>query len=92
MNNAKDIALRSVTIRLTRRDCYEGALDPSGCAKVWQDERWISITVPPAQSRDFVDVIWMHGDAPRARGTLQDTFEVIAASGEGGVDVEKQDR
>ena len=33
-----DVKLRSITIRLTRRDCYEGAVDPSGCAKLWQDD------------------------------------------------------
>jgi hypothetical protein len=89
--NQSSYMLRSVTIRLTRRDCYEGALDPSGCAKLWQDERWISIVVPPRQSQDFVDVIWMHGDALRTRGTVQDTFELIAAAGEAGIEVEKSD-
>lgn len=92
VNNAHDMVLKSVTIRLMRRDCHAGAIDPSGCAKVWQDDRWIAIAVPPRQSRNFVDVIWMHGDAPRARGTLQDTFELIAAAGEGGADVERQDK
>ena len=48
--------LRSVTIRVTRRDCYEGALDPSGCAMLWQDEHWIPVAVPAGQSRDFVEV------------------------------------
>ena len=32
-NNTTDTTLRSVTIRVTRRDCYEGALDPSGCVE-----------------------------------------------------------
>jgi len=90
-NNATDVTLRSVTIRLTRRDCYADAVDPSGCVKLWQDEHWIAITVPAGQSRDFVDVIWMHGNAPRARGTVQDAFELIAASGEGGIEIEKPD-
>jgi hypothetical protein len=91
VNNTNDTTLRSVTIRLVRRDCYEGALDPSGCAKLWQDDHWIAIAVPAGQSRDFVEVIWMHGNAPRARGTVQDTFELIAATGEA-IDVEKADR
>ncbi len=46
--------------------------------------------MPAGQSRDFVEAIWMHGNAPRARGTVQDTFELIAAAGEGGIEVEKQ--
>ena len=91
-NKTSDITLRSVTIRLTRRDCYEGTVDPSGCAKLWQDEHWIAIAVPAGQSRDFVEAIWMHGNAPRARGTVQDTFELIAAAGEGGVELEKGDK
>jgi len=91
-NNATDVTLRSVTIRLTRRDCYADAVDPSGCVKLWQDEHWIAITVPAGQSRDFVDVIWMHGNAPRARGTMQNAFELIAASSESGIEIEKPDR
>jgi hypothetical protein len=89
VNKTADVKLRSVTIRLTRSDCYEGALDPSGCARLWQDEHWIAITVPANDSRDFVEAIWAHGHAPRARGTVQDTFELIAATGEGGAEVEK---
>jgi hypothetical protein len=94
VNSATDVMLRSVTIRVTRRDCYEGAVDPSGCARLWQDEHWIAVGVPPGQSRDFVEAIWMHGNAPRPRGTVQDTFELIAATGEGGVEVavEKADK
>ena len=90
-NNTSDVTLRSVTIRLTRRDCYQGAVDPSGCVKLWQDDHWIAIAVPARQTRDFVDSIWMHGNAPRARGTVQDTFELIAASGEGRIEIEKPD-
>jgi hypothetical protein len=90
-NNTDDITLRSVTIRLIRRDCYEGAVDPSGCARLWQDDHWIALAVPAGQSRDFVEAIWMHGNAPRARGTVQDTFELIAAAGEG-VELEKPEK
>lgn len=90
-NNTSDVTLRSVTIRLIRRDCYQGAVDPSGCMQLWQDDHWIAIAVPAGQARDFVEAIWMHGNAPRARGTVQDTFELIAASGEGGVEIEKAD-
>ena len=88
-NNSSDTTLRSVTIRLTRRDCYEGAVDPSGCVTLWQDDHWIAVSVPAGQARDFVEAIWMHGNAPRARGSVQDTFELTAAAGEGGVEIEK---
>jgi hypothetical protein len=90
-NNTSDVTLRSVTIRLTRRDCYADAVDPSGCVKLWQDDHWIAVVVPSGQARDFVEAIWMHGNAPRARGTVQDTFELIAAAGEGGIEIEKAD-
>lgn len=89
VNGSSDTTLKSVTIRVTRRDCYEGAVDPSGCVQLWQDDHWIGIAVPARQSRDFVDSIWMHGNAPRARGTLHDSFEVIAAAGETQAAVEK---
>jgi hypothetical protein len=92
VNSASDTALKSVTIRVTRRDCYQGALDPSGCVKLWQDDHWITLAVPARQSRDFVDSIWMHGNAPRARGTVQDVFELIAATGDVEPAVEKQDK
>jgi hypothetical protein len=92
VNHTTDTMLRSVTIRVTRRDCYEGALDPSGCVKLWQDEHWIATTVAAGQAREFVESIWMHGNAPRARGIVRDTFELIAAAGEGGVELEKPDK
>ena len=91
-NNTSDATLKSLTIRVTRSDCYEGAVDPSGCVKLWQDDHWIAVAVPAGQSRDFVDSIWMHGNAPRARGAVQDTFEVIAAVGDRMPQVEKGDR
>lgn len=91
-NNTSDVTLRSVTIRLIRRDCYADAVDPSGCVKLWQDDHWIAVAVPAGQARDFVEAIWMHGNAPRARGTVTDTFELIAASGEGGTELENPDK
>jgi hypothetical protein len=91
-NNTSDLTLRSVTIRLTRRDCYEGAVDPSGCVQLWQDDHWIAVEVPAGQARDFVEAIWMHGNAPRARGTVQDAFELTAAAGEGGVEIGRSDK
>ncbi|HJY36607.1 MAG TPA: hypothetical protein VJ299_04030 [Steroidobacteraceae bacterium] len=92
VNSTTDTTLKTVTIRVTRRDCYEGAVDPSGCVKLWQDDHWIAIVVPARQTRDFVDSIWMHGNAPRARGTLQDTFELIGATGESTPEVEQPEK
>jgi hypothetical protein len=89
VNRSEDSLLTSATIRVTRRDCYEGALDPTGCVKLWQNDHWIAISVPPGEGRDFVEAIWMHGGAPRHRGTAQDTFEVIKASGEPALAVEQ---
>jgi hypothetical protein len=37
IQNKSEALLRSVTVLVTRRDCYEGALDPSGCVVLWQD-------------------------------------------------------
>lgn len=90
VNSTSDSTLKTVTIRLIRRDCYQGAVDPSGCVKLWQDDHWIAIAVPARQARDFVDSIWMHGHAPRARGTVQDVFELIAATGDVEPAVEKK--
>lgn len=82
IENKSDLVLRSITVLVTRRDCYEGALDPSGCLVLWQDKHWMPVSVPPAQTRDFSTSVWMRGAAPRPRGTLKDSFEVVAASGE----------
>jgi hypothetical protein len=82
IENKSESLLRSVTVLVTRKDCYEGALDPSGCVVLWQDRHWVPISVPPEQTRDFASSVWMRGAAPRARGTLKDSFEVVAASGE----------
>ena len=82
IENNSDALLKSITLVVTRRDCYEGALDPTGCAVLWQDRHWISIAVPPGQARDFSSSVWMRGAAPRPRGTVTDSFTVVAVSGE----------
>lgn len=82
VENKSEALLRSVTVLVTRRDCFAGALDPSGCIVLWQDRQWVPVSVPPGQTRDFSTSVWMRGAAPRARGTLKDSFEVVAASGE----------
>lgn len=83
IENKSDVLLKSITLQVTRRDCYQGALDPTGCAVLWQDRHWISIAIPPGQARDFSSSVWMRGAAaPGVRGTVKDSFEVVAASGE----------
>lgn len=82
IKNESEARLRSVTLLVTRRDCFEGALDPSGCVVLWQDRHWMQIAVPPGEARDFSTSVWMRGAAPRARGTFEDAVEVVAASGE----------
>ena len=87
-NETRDMLLKTITIRLTRLDCYEGALDPSGCEPIWQEQHWTTVSVPPQQSREFASSIWRRGGAPRARGTVHDRFEIVAATGEAAVPVE----
>jgi hypothetical protein len=82
IKNNSEALLRSVTVLVTRRDCFEGALDPSGCVVLWQDRHWVPLSVPPKQTREFSIAVWMRGAAPGARGTLKDSFEVVAVAGE----------
>ncbi len=82
IENKSDVLLKSVTLLVTRRDCYEGALDPTGCAVLWQDRHWISLAIPAGEARDFSSSVWMRGAAPRPRGKIEDSFELVAASGE----------
>jgi hypothetical protein len=50
---------------------------------LWQDRHWIPITIPPGEAREFSSSVWMRGAALlRVRGTVKDSFEVVAASGE----------
>jgi hypothetical protein len=80
-NDSSERVLRSITVLVTRRDCYASALDPSGCEPFMQNQQWISVTVPPQQEREFAVSFWAHGSAPRPRGTLQDSFKILAATG-----------
>lgn len=76
-NRLPQQALRSITFRITRSDCYEGALDPSGCVVLWQGDHQIELRVPPHESRAFSSSIWPHGTAARAKGTVKDEIKVI---------------
>lgn len=82
IENRSDVLLKSVTLLVTRSDCFEGSLDPTGCTVLWQDRHWISIAIPAGEAREFSSSVWMRGAAPGARGTLKDSFTVVAASGE----------
>ncbi len=84
MNRSSNLRLKSFMLDIRRRDCYEGALDPSGCVVLWGVRQWIELSVPPQQTREFAISIWARGDAPRAVGTLRDDFKVVTASGEPG--------
>lgn len=74
--------VRSITLRIVRRDCYEGALDPTGCAVVWQDQHWISVSVPPESERPFATSFYARTPVSRLRGTLKDEFRLLSATGE----------
>jgi hypothetical protein len=80
-NKSSDLRLRSFTAEITRRDCFEGALDPSGCAVLWQSRQWVEVGVEPGESRDFASQFWTRGDVPRARGTVRDDITIVAADG-----------
>nr|WP_298725342.1 hypothetical protein [uncultured Steroidobacter sp.] len=82
IENGSDAQLKSITLLVTRLDCFEGALEPTGCTVLWQDRHFIPIAIPPGESRDFSSSVWMRGAAPGVRGTLKDSFEVVGASGE----------
>jgi hypothetical protein len=80
-NGTQDLRLRSFTVVITRRDCYQGALDPSGCVTLWQSRQWVELSLEPGERREFASSFWTRGDVPRARGTVEDHFELVAADG-----------
>ena len=80
-NSSTDTRLRSLTLQIVRRDCFEGALDPSGCVVIWRDQHWVQADVPPAGERRFAASFYAHTNVPRPRGTLKDEFRLIAATG-----------
>lgn len=81
-NESAQMRLKSFTVEIARRDCFEGALDPSGCAVLWQSRQWVELTLPPGTDREFSSSFWARGDVPRVRGTIQDEIRVVAAEGE----------
>jgi len=81
INKSRDVRLDSVTLKLERRDCHPGALQPDGCDVIFQDQHWLSLTVPAGESREFASSIWAHSPVPRARGTIKDQISLAAATG-----------
>jgi hypothetical protein len=81
-NQSSDLLLKSLMLNIARRDCHAEALDPSGCALLWQTSQWIDLAVPPGETRNIAVSIWARGDAPRAIGTVRDEFKIVTASGQ----------
>jgi hypothetical protein len=81
-NSSTDMRLRSFTAEITRRDCYEGALDPSGCVTLWQSRQWVELLLAPGESREFANAFWTRGEVPRVRGVIKDEILIVAADGE----------
>lgn len=81
-NDSSGLLLKSMTLDIVRRDCHEDALDPSGCALLWQTRQWIDLSVPPQEERNIAISIWARGDAPSAVGTVRDEFKLVMANGQ----------
>jgi hypothetical protein len=81
LNASADMRLRTLTLRIVRRDCFEGAIDPSGCVVIWEDQHWFPVDVPPQGERKFVSSFYAHTSVPRARGTIKDEFRLVTATG-----------
>ena len=82
VNQSQEQRLISITLLVTRRDCYEGALDPSGCVTLFQDKRFIPVALAPGEEREFAASFFAHGSAMRPRGTTQDEFLLLSADGD----------
>jgi hypothetical protein len=80
-NNSSGDRLRTLTLRIVRRDCFEGAIDPSGCVVIWQDQHWIQVDIPPQTQRQFATSFYAHTTVPRGRGAVKDEFKLMAATG-----------
>jgi hypothetical protein len=81
-NQSHDQRLISIKLQITRRDCFEGALDPSGCITLFQDRRFIPVAIAPQEEREFAASFFAHGSAMRPRGTTRDEFTLLSAEGE----------
>ena len=80
-NSSATTRLQSMTVRIVRRDCFEGALDPNGCIVIWQDQHWMRVDVAPRGELKFASSFYAHTTVPRARGSIKDEFTLAAATG-----------
>jgi hypothetical protein len=80
-NSNTTMRLQTMTVRIVRRDCFEGALDPSGCVVIWQDQHWTRVDVPPRSEQKFASSFYAHTTVPRGRGSIKDEFTLVAATG-----------
>lgn len=80
-NVSSEIRLRSFTVEIVRRDCYQGALDPSGCVVSWQGRQWVEQVLDPGEDREFQSSFWARGEVARLRGTVKDEIRLVAADG-----------
>ncbi len=81
-NASTDTHVRSITLRIARRDCHQDSQDPSGCTLIWQDQQWIPVNVPADSERTFTTSFYARTPVSRLRGTLKDEFSLVAATGE----------
>lgn len=81
-NHSAATRLRSITLRIARRDCFEGAIDPTGCVVTWQDQHWIQMDVLPMTQRRFVSSFYARTGVPTTRGTVKHDFELVGATGQ----------
>lgn len=81
LNRATTHTLVSATVRITRRDCYEGALDPSGCVVLWEGSKRVNLATPPSGQQRFAEQVSPRGSVPRAQGVVEDEFELVRVTG-----------
>jgi hypothetical protein len=81
VNRSNEHTLRSATIHVIRRDCYPGALDPSGCMVLWESSKRVNLETPPGEQQRFVEQLSPRASVARPQGTVQDEFELIGLTG-----------
>jgi hypothetical protein len=81
INRNPEHTLLSATIHVIRRDCYEGALDPSGCVTLWETKKRVNLQIPPGKQQSFVEQMSPRGSVARPKGVLKDEFEVLGLTG-----------
>lgn len=80
-NLVKTHTLTSAIVEIRRMDCYEAALDPSGCVVLWKGNKRVDLDVPPSETRSFAEPVSPRGSVPRPQGELRDEFELVGLNG-----------